>query len=227
VTEQHPHQFERGTDGPKVIVVGVDGSDSSLRAAAYAAGLARRQRALLALVYIQPVMAAGAALGAPVAATTDEIAEDLVRQIREGTEQVKGIFDVRWEFHTFRGDPYNGLVSAADQLKADAVTVRRTVRRRDRPSAASPSCAPCPRAAPAMPYGHDGRTHAHQTERPPSTSSPHCSASTAGRSSRCCSGSATATASAPRISSRRPSYGPGSTPRRCAPTTSSPYGPGC
>jgi nucleotide-binding universal stress UspA family protein len=123
VTEQHPHQFERGTDGPKVIVVGVDGSDSSLRAAAYAAGLARRQRALLALVYIQPVMAAGAALGVPVAETTDQIAEDLIQQIREGTEQVKGIFDVRWEFHTFRGDPYNGLVSAADQLKADAVVV--------------------------------------------------------------------------------------------------------
>lgn len=123
MTEQHPHQFERGTDGPKVIVVGVDGSDSSLRAAAYAAGLARRQRALLALVYIQPVMAAGAALGVPVADTTDQIAEDLIQQIREGTEQVKGIFDVRWEFHTFRGDPYNGLVSAADQLKADAVVV--------------------------------------------------------------------------------------------------------
>ncbi|MEU9892329.1 universal stress protein [Streptomyces phaeochromogenes] len=123
MTEQHSHQFERGTDGPKVIVVGVDGSDSSLRAAAYAAGLARRQRALLALVYIQPVMAAGAALGVPVADTTDQIAEDLIQQIREGTEQVKGIFDVRWEFHTFRGDPYNGLVSAADQLKADAVVV--------------------------------------------------------------------------------------------------------
>ncbi|MFD3313107.1 universal stress protein [Streptomyces sp. NPDC058656] len=123
MTEQHSHQFERGTDGPKVIVVGVDGSDSSLRAAAYAAGLARRQRALLALVYIQPVMAAGAALGVPVAETTDQIAEDLIQQIREGTEQVKGIFDVRWEFHTFRGDPYNGLVSAADQLKADAVVV--------------------------------------------------------------------------------------------------------
>ncbi|KMS76353.1 universal stress protein UspA [Streptomyces viridochromogenes] len=123
MTEQHSARFERGTDGPKVIVVGVDGSDSSLRAAAYAGGLARRQHALLAVVYVQPVMTAGAALGAPVAETTDEIAEDLIAQIRDATERLKGIFEVRWEFHTLRGDPYNGLVRAADDLKADAVVV--------------------------------------------------------------------------------------------------------
>lgn len=120
---QQSHQFERGTDGPKVIVVGVDGSDSSLRAAAYAGGLARRQRALLAVVYVQPVLAAGAALGAPIADTTEEIAETLIAEIRDATERVKDIFDVRWEFHTFRGDPYNGLVTAADELTADAVVV--------------------------------------------------------------------------------------------------------
>ncbi|MFF4469793.1 universal stress protein [Streptomyces sp. NPDC001599] len=123
MTEQHSHQFERGTDGPKVIVVGVDGSDSSLRAAAYAGGMARRQGALLAVVYVQPVLAGGAALGASVAETTDEIAEELMAQIREATERVKGIFDVRWEFHTFRGDPYSGLKQTADELKADAVVV--------------------------------------------------------------------------------------------------------
>lgn len=127
VTEQQAeherHRFERGTDGPKVIVAGVDGSDSSLRAAAYAGGLARRQGALLAVVYVQPVLAAGAALGVPVAQATDEIAEDLIAQIREAAERVKGIFEVRWEFHTFRGDPFNGLVQAADELKADAVVV--------------------------------------------------------------------------------------------------------
>lgn len=115
--------FERGTDGPKVILAGVDGSQSSLRAAAYAAGLARRQNALLALVYVQPVMPAGASLGAPVADTTGEIAEGLVAEIRESAERLKGIYEVRWQFHTFRGDPYAGLVSAAEELTADAVVV--------------------------------------------------------------------------------------------------------
>lgn len=123
MTEPQAHRFERGTDGPKVIVTGVDGSDSSLRAAAYASGLARRQGALLAIVYVQPVLAAGAALGAPVADTAEEIAQELVAQIREAMERNRGISDLRWEFHTFRGDPYNGLVKAADDLKADAVVV--------------------------------------------------------------------------------------------------------
>ncbi|MFJ8229777.1 universal stress protein [Streptomyces sp. NPDC094448] len=115
--------FERGTDGPKVIVAGVDGSDSSLRAAAYAGGLARRQNALLAIVYVQPVMAAGAALGVPVADTTGGVAEELVAEVRAATERVRGIWDVRWEFHTFPGDAYSGLVQAADDLQADAVVV--------------------------------------------------------------------------------------------------------
>lgn len=123
VTEQQPHRFERGTDGPKVIVVGIDGSESSMRAAAYAAGLARRQNAMLTLVYVQPVMAAGAALGVSVAETTGQVAEGLVNEIRTATERLKDIWDVRWEFHTFHGDPYNGLVTAADDLKADAVVV--------------------------------------------------------------------------------------------------------
>ncbi|MFE5941197.1 universal stress protein [Streptomyces sp. NPDC056480] len=123
MSEQQPDRFERGTDGPKVIMAGVDGSDSSLRAAAYAAGLARRQNALLALVYVQPVITAGAAMGAPTVGTTEEIAQELVAEIRTSAERVKDLWRMRWEFHTFRGDAYAGLVQAAEELTADAVVV--------------------------------------------------------------------------------------------------------
>lgn len=44
-------------------------------------------------------------------------------EIREAAERLKGIYEVRWQFHTFRGDPYAGLVSAAQELTADAVVV--------------------------------------------------------------------------------------------------------
>ena len=118
-----PAHFERGTDGPKVIVAGLDGSESSWRAAAYAAGLARRQHALLALVYVQPYIAGGAALGVPVSEADTGIAAQLLAEIREAVEKMQDTFRVRWEFHTFRGDPYNGLATAADQLTADAVVV--------------------------------------------------------------------------------------------------------
>lgn len=46
-----------------------------------------------------------------------------MNEIRTATERLKDIWNVRWEFHTFHGDPYNGLVTAADELKADAVIV--------------------------------------------------------------------------------------------------------
>jgi hypothetical protein len=49
--------FELGTDGPSVILVGVDNSTTSIRAGWYAAGLARRQRARIVAVYVSPLAA--------------------------------------------------------------------------------------------------------------------------------------------------------------------------
>jgi nucleotide-binding universal stress UspA family protein len=57
-------EFELGTDGPSLILVGVDGSRTSLRAAAYAAGLARRQHSRLLVVYVtRPSASIGVAPG--------------------------------------------------------------------------------------------------------------------------------------------------------------------
>lgn len=123
MTSHQPSSFERGTDGPKVILAGLDGSAPSLRAAAYAAGLARRQQSLLSIVYVQPVAAVAGPMGMPVPAIPDGLAEDLIREVRASAERLRDLYEVRWAFHTFYGDPYTGLVQAAEELTADAVVV--------------------------------------------------------------------------------------------------------
>lgn len=115
---------ETGTDGPLVIVAGVDGSDSSMRAAFYAAGLARRQGARLTVVYIQAVGATLNPMADALATQTGrDIADDLARQIREAAQHPAGgrLTDV--DFITEPGDPYRSLVNVADRLKADTVVV--------------------------------------------------------------------------------------------------------
>jgi nucleotide-binding universal stress UspA family protein len=118
--------FELGTDGPMVILVGVDDSVTSLRAGAYAAGLARRQGARLVCVYVeQPSALYGATAGAGAAVMAEqerafsETAADLKRRIEEGAAD-RG---VRITFVVAAGDPYHELRRVADEVRADAVVV--------------------------------------------------------------------------------------------------------
>jgi nucleotide-binding universal stress UspA family protein len=118
--------FELGTDGPMVILAGVDDSVTSLRAGAYAAGLARRQGARLVVVYVeQPSAMYGAATGAGAGAIAEqerafsEAAASLKNRIEEfGAER-----GVRVTFVTAMGDPYHELRRVADEVRADAVVV--------------------------------------------------------------------------------------------------------
>ncbi|MFG2041059.1 universal stress protein [Dactylosporangium sp. NPDC048998] len=115
-------QFELGTDGPKVIVVGVDGSDTSMRAGAYAAGLARRQRARLVVVFVTGAPAASrliAEAAGAVEQAINESIEDMRRQVEEGALHT----GVSTDFIAVRGDPYAELVRIATDLRADAVVV--------------------------------------------------------------------------------------------------------
>jgi nucleotide-binding universal stress UspA family protein len=119
--------FELGTDGPKVILVGVDDSVTSLRAGAYAVGLARRQRARLVVVYVEQLSAmyGAAVVGAGADAilagdrTLSETAADLKQRTEEGAERL----GVDVTFVVARGDPYTELKRVADQVRADAVVV--------------------------------------------------------------------------------------------------------
>ena len=78
---RHGDGFERGTDGPRVIVAAVDGSTTSMRAAAYAAGLARRQSAELVVVFV----ASGSTMANLVPAAgsaVDEAMHDVAADLR-------------------------------------------------------------------------------------------------------------------------------------------------
>ena len=109
-----------------VILVGVDDSVTSLRAGAYAVGLARRQGARLVCVYVeQPSALYGATAGAGAAVIAEqeraftETAADLKRRIEEGAAD-RG---VRITFVVAAGDPYHELRRVADEVRADAVVV--------------------------------------------------------------------------------------------------------
>lgn len=113
-----------GNDGPSAIVVGIDGSEPSLRAAAYALGQARRQGCRLVAVYARvpstmtSMMDTTGAARTAVERAQDEVVELLRRaQMTETTPGVEAELVVRV------GDPYQVLSDVAHEVRADSVVV--------------------------------------------------------------------------------------------------------
>ena len=105
----------------RTIVVGVDGTDTAMRAAAYAFGLARRQgyRLLVAFVAARSALA----LTGPAAVfehrTQRQLHAELSAELRSSAEEL----GVPVTFVMVHGDPLTVLRDAADCGHADAVVV--------------------------------------------------------------------------------------------------------
>ena len=114
----------RSGDGPGVILVAVDGSTTSVRAAAWAGGLARRQGSRLLCIYVatRPALA-GLALTVGTDMTLerdlDQVAAELGEELRDNAAR----YNVPLEYVVRPGDPVTEIVRIADEVKVDAVVV--------------------------------------------------------------------------------------------------------
>ncbi|MCE7005953.1 universal stress protein [Kibdelosporangium philippinense] len=117
--------FEIGKDGLTVIVVGVDGSPPSLHAAAWAGGLARRERAKLVLVYVEPIASPAYWTAMGMAGAT-EAATAFVDEIRREAAAYLDHAGIAWELVHYRGDPAHGLEAIAEERRADCIVVGRS-----------------------------------------------------------------------------------------------------
>ena len=114
--------FELGTDGPQRMLVGIDGSDTSMRAAAYAAGMARRQNIHLIALYVQPTtsmsQAVAATAGALIQAPQD-VSDELRRSFTEGVHRL----GLSAEFVVRSGNPYRALLAVAEEMRVEAIVI--------------------------------------------------------------------------------------------------------
>ncbi|MEV5326354.1 universal stress protein [Nonomuraea sp. NPDC052634] len=114
-------QFEIGKDGAGLLVVGFDGSGPSRNALAYAAGLARRDDAVLLIAFVEALNTATLWFfaGAPI---VPDSAADLTEDLRD---ELRGC-GAPWQFVSVRGDAARELEALADTYMADAIVVGRS-----------------------------------------------------------------------------------------------------
>ena len=120
-----PGEFELGTDGPNVILVGVDESVTASRAGSYAAGLARRQGARLVIVYVQTAgsYVITSSAGASVLAAEAQVRSEIAEELSVAADQRARELGIAMTFITTQGDPFHEISRIAKETRADAIVV--------------------------------------------------------------------------------------------------------
>jgi nucleotide-binding universal stress UspA family protein len=120
-----PGEFELGTDGPSVILVGIDESVTASRAAAYAAGLARRQGARVVAVYVQSPgsYVITSSVGASVLAAEAEAHREIAGELSARMDSAALELGIPMTFITAQGDPFHEISRIAQETRADAIVV--------------------------------------------------------------------------------------------------------
>ena len=114
---------------PVTIVVGVDGSDASLRALAYAVGEGRRCAGHVIAAFVHPQVPAAASLSLATGAAdavlsaTTAAAADAVATIDAGIVAARRDFGADIELRHLHGAPADELAHLADTVAADLVVV--------------------------------------------------------------------------------------------------------
>jgi nucleotide-binding universal stress UspA family protein len=118
---------ELGTDGPGAIVVGVDGTPTSLRALAYAAGLARRQRAELICVYVRQPLRTPVALSswvdAGIVAAEAQAQAETEKEVFAQVADDAGTWGSGGRLIVRTGNPLTELKKVAQEAGADMIIV--------------------------------------------------------------------------------------------------------
>jgi nucleotide-binding universal stress UspA family protein len=112
---------QRRGDRRTTVVIGVDGSETSLRAAAYAIGLAARQPARLIFLHVTNTASASMApqVLPELLATGSQVAADLQATLAGVIEST----DTQWELRHAVGNPFHKLTHLASEVAADLVVV--------------------------------------------------------------------------------------------------------
>ncbi|HEV3362437.1 MAG TPA: universal stress protein [Pseudonocardiaceae bacterium] len=124
-TSEQQYTFEIGKDGLSTIVIGYDDTPPALDALAWAAGLARRDKARMVIVYVE-VLSSPAYWVAAGAVAANEAAGEIVQELHRRFESLLTSQGLDWELLHGKGDPAGVLEAVAEEKKADCIVVGRS-----------------------------------------------------------------------------------------------------